>query len=132
MSPSGHLPPAPTRNLPQDAVDRPLAGFMRDYVDGESVPRHAHARAQLLYATRGIMRIETDAAAFVVPPGRALWVPAAVPHVTAMQGPVAMRALFLRADAARAGPGGVRRPDPLRDSASLTAPKVVPPVASGG
>ncbi|MBK1662431.1 AraC family transcriptional regulator [Paracraurococcus ruber] len=101
------MAPAPTRNLPQDAVDRPLAGFMRDYVDGESVPRHAHARAQLLYATGGIMRIETDHAAYVVPPGRALWVPAAVPHVTAMQGPVAMRALFLRADAARAGPAGV-------------------------
>ena len=29
MSPSGHFPPAPTRNLPQDAVDRPLAGFTR-------------------------------------------------------------------------------------------------------
>jgi NADH-quinone oxidoreductase subunit B len=32
----------------------------------------------------------------------------------------------------QSGPGGVSRPDPLRDSASLTAPKVVPPVASGG
>ncbi|WP_240757079.1 AraC family transcriptional regulator [Roseicella aquatilis] len=101
------MPPAPTRPLPQDAVDRPLAGFTRDYADGDCVPRHVHERAQLLYATRGIMRIATDAAGFVVPPGRALWVPAAVPHVTAMQGPVAMRALFLRADAARAGPAGV-------------------------
>jgi NADH-quinone oxidoreductase subunit B len=32
----------------------------------------------------------------------------------------------------KSGPGGVPRPDPLRDAASLTAPKVVPPVASGG
>jgi len=107
MSPSGHFPPAPTRHLPQDVVDRPLVGFTRDYADGETVPRHSHERAQLLYATRGIMRITTDAAGFVVPPGRALWVPAATPHVTAMQGPTAMRALFLRADAARAGPAGV-------------------------
>jgi AraC-like DNA-binding protein len=107
MSSIGQLPPAPTRPLPQDAVDRPLAAFMRDYADGEGVPRHAHGRAQLLYATRGVMRIETDAAGFVVPPGRALWVPAAVPHVTGMQGPVARRALFLRADAARAGPAAV-------------------------
>ncbi|TDH62529.1 helix-turn-helix domain-containing protein [Dankookia rubra] len=112
MSPTGHFPPAPTRRLPQDAVDRPLVGFTRDYADGEAVPRHSHERVQLLYATRGIMRITTDAAGFVVPPGRALWLPAAVPHVTAMQGPVAMRALFLRADAAQAvrmgaGPAGV-------------------------
>jgi AraC-like DNA-binding protein len=107
MSPTSHFPPAPTRRLPQDAVDRPLVGFTRDYADGESVPRHSHERVQLLYATRGIMRITTDAAGFVVPPGRALWLPGSVPHVTAMQGPVAMRALFLRADAAKAGPAGV-------------------------
>jgi AraC-like DNA-binding protein/mannose-6-phosphate isomerase-like protein (cupin superfamily) len=107
MSQTGHFLPAPTRRLPQDRVDRPLVGFTRDYVDGEAVPRHSHERVQLLYATRGVMRITTDAAGFVVPPGRALWLPAGVPHVTAMQGPVAMRALFLRADAARAGPAGV-------------------------
>ena len=107
LSASGQLPEAPLRNLPQDGVDRPLAGFTRDYRDGESVERHAHTRAQLLYATRGVMRIATDTAAFVLPPGRALWMPARVPHVTAMQGPVAMRALFLRADAALAGPGTV-------------------------
>jgi NADH-quinone oxidoreductase subunit B len=34
--------------------------------------------------------------------------------------------------AEQSGPGGVSRPDPLRDSASLTAPMVVPEVASGG
>ena len=34
--------------------------------------------------------------------------------------------------AEQSGPGGVHRPDPLaRDAASLTAPKVDPPVASG-
>ncbi|MDN3565553.1 helix-turn-helix domain-containing protein [Paeniroseomonas aquatica] len=107
LSPPGQILGAPFRNIPADAVDRPLAGFQRDYVDGESVPRHAHSRAQLLYATHGVMRISTDAAGFIVPPGRALWMPAAVPHVTAMQGPVAMRALFLRADAAAAGPAAV-------------------------
>jgi len=106
MSPSRQTPP-PLRRLPQDAVDRPLVGFVRDYAPGEAIPRHAHTRAQLLYATGGVMRIATDAAAFVVPPGRALWVPAAVAHATAMSGPVAMRALFLRADAAASGPPGV-------------------------
>lgn len=99
---------APLRRLPQDAVDRPLVGFVRDYTAGEAIPRHAHVRAQLLYATGGVMRIATDAAAFVVPPGRALWVPGGVAHRTAMAGPVAMRALFLRDDAARAGPPDVQ------------------------
>jgi AraC-like DNA-binding protein/quercetin dioxygenase-like cupin family protein len=113
MSASGHPAKAPRKTLvrnlplPQDQVDRPLAGLTRDYEDGEHAPRHEHRRAQLLYATTGVMRIATDAAAYVVPPGRALWVPAGLPHAVTTQGPVAMRALFLRADAAGAGPAGV-------------------------
>jgi AraC-like DNA-binding protein/mannose-6-phosphate isomerase-like protein (cupin superfamily) len=92
------------RPLPEDSVNRPLAAFQRDYADGESTGRHSHARAQLLYALRGVMRIVTDAASFVVPAGRALWVPAGEPHSVSIVGTVAMRALFLREDAARAGP----------------------------
>lgn len=88
-------------------MDRPLAAFARDYVEGEAVPPHRHARAQLLYATRGVMRVATEAAGFVVPPGHALWVPAGEPHAVATEGGVAMRALFLRADAAAAGPVAV-------------------------
>ncbi|WP_245906260.1 AraC family transcriptional regulator [Teichococcus aestuarii] len=97
----------PSRDLPQDAVDRPLAGFRRDYADGGRTPRHAHRRVQLIYASQGVMRITTDAAGYVVPAGRALWVPAGLPHAVATQGVVAMRALFLREDAARHGPPGV-------------------------
>jgi AraC-like DNA-binding protein len=95
---------APRRDLPHDRVDRPLTAFMRDYADGEAVPRHVHERAQLLYATRGVMRIATDAAGFVVVPGHALWMPAGAPHRVGIEGEVAMRALFLRADAAASGP----------------------------
>ncbi|PHK94975.1 AraC family transcriptional regulator [Pseudoroseomonas rhizosphaerae] len=109
MSPSRQSPIhiISSRELPQDAVDRPLAGFRRDYADGGRTPRHAHRRVQLLYASQGVMRITTDAAGFVVPAGRALWVPAGLPHAVATQGLVAMRALFLREDAARLGPPGV-------------------------
>lgn len=96
---------APVRPLPQDQVDRPLAAYAQDYPDGHETGRHSHARAQLLYATGGVMRIATDVAGFVVPPGRALWVPAGLPHAVTMQGRVAMRALFVRPDAAEAAAG---------------------------
>lgn len=112
MSSIGQARPMPVRrvDLPQDAVDRPLAGYAQDYPDGHGTGRHGHERAQLLYATTGVMRIATDAAGFVVPPGRALFVPAGLAHAVAMQGRVAMRALFLRADAAAAsGLGPARR-----------------------
>lgn len=92
--------PAPRRDLAHDRVDRPLAAFARDYAEGETVPRHNHERAQLLYAIEGIMRVTTDAERYTVPPGRALWLPATLPHAVAMPRGLAMRALFLRADAA--------------------------------
>lgn len=92
------------KHIPQDAVDRPLAGYAHDYAGGHDTGLHHHARAQLLYATRGAMRVETEAMDYVVPADRALWVPAGHPHRVRMAGAVAMRALFLREDAARAGP----------------------------
>jgi len=100
LSPNGQGP-APRRDLVQDRVDRPLAAYARDYPEGDAVPRHSHDRAQLLYATEGVMRITTDAERYTVPPARALWLPAGVPHAVAMPRGLAMRALFLRADAAR-------------------------------
>jgi AraC-like DNA-binding protein len=96
---------APRRDLPHDRVDRPLAAYARDYPEGESVPRHTHDRAQLLYAIDGVMRITTDTERYTIPPARALWLPAALPHAVAMPRGIAMRALFLRADAARDLPG---------------------------
>ena len=75
-----------------------------DYPAGLDTGQHAHPRAQLIYAVSGVMRIDTPGAAYVVPPSTALFVPAKAPHSVRMDGPVAMRALFLREDAAtRAG-----------------------------
>lgn len=105
LSRAGHRAAvAPVRPIPQDRVDRPLAAFARDYPGGHDTGWHSHARAQLLCATRGVMRVSTEAAGFVVPPGRALWVPAGLPHAVSMRDGVAMRALFVRRDAA-AGSG---------------------------
>jgi AraC-like DNA-binding protein len=95
---------APVKPIPQDRVDRPLAAFARDYPGGHDTGWHSHERAQLLYATAGVMRVATGAAGFVVPPGRALWVPAGLPHAVSMRDGVAMRALFVRRDAAGSGP----------------------------
>ena len=96
MSPDGQNP----RTIAHERVDRPLAGFARDYAPGDDTGWHSHARAQLLYASQGVMRVATEAAAFVIPPGRALWLPARARHDVRQEGVVRMRALFLRADAA--------------------------------
>ena len=77
-----------------------------DYPAGFSTRQHAHPKAQVLYAVSGVMRIGTPGADYLVPPSTALFLPAHAPHAVRMDGPVAMRTLFLREDAAsRAGTG---------------------------
>lgn len=108
---------------PFPAVPRPLVGFARDYPDGWCNQRHAHPWAQVIYAVAGVMRIETRSAAYVVPPSTALFLPADVPHAVRMDGPVALRALFLRKDAAVRGPAraGVIQVSPLLREVILAA-----------
>jgi AraC-like ligand binding domain len=93
-----------SRLRPFEQAPRPMAGYANDYVSGHETGPHRHPRAQLLFATAGVMRVTTEAAFFTVPPGAGLWVPADMLHAVRMDGAVRMRALFLRADAAASGP----------------------------
>lgn len=43
---------------------------------------HSHRRHQLLYAARGTTRLETADAQFLLPPQRAVWIPAGQRHAT--------------------------------------------------
>src|ERR1700722_3887642 len=45
-----------------------------------AIPPHAHAWHQLIYATEGGMWVKTAEGDWVVPPSRAVWVPAGVVH----------------------------------------------------
>jgi AraC-like DNA-binding protein len=96
-----------SRLRPFEQAPRPLVGYAFDYGVGHDTGWHQHPRAQLLYATAGVMRVVTPAALFIVPPGIGLWMPAQTTHVTRMPAGLRMRALFLREDAARAGPDAV-------------------------
>jgi AraC-like DNA-binding protein len=93
-----------SRLQPFEQAPWPLVGYAGDYAAGHETGLHRHPRAQLLFATTGVMRITTEAALFTVPPGTGLWVPADTLHSVRMDGVVRMRALFLRADAAASGP----------------------------
>jgi AraC-like DNA-binding protein/mannose-6-phosphate isomerase-like protein (cupin superfamily) len=71
--------------------------FARDYAPGHRVRLHFHDRDQLLYASRGVMTVQTGADTWVVPTQRAVWIPAGTSHAIVMSGAVSMRALYLRA-----------------------------------
>jgi len=67
-----------------------------DYRAGYVIPLHFHDRDQIVYASRGVMTVRTRDGTWVVPPYRAVWIPAAIPHTITMSGLVAMRTLYLK------------------------------------
>ncbi|MEI7447478.1 MAG: helix-turn-helix transcriptional regulator [Burkholderiales bacterium] len=90
--------PGPRRPTDAEAyqrVPRPVAAMPKTFADGSSTGWHHHARAQLLYATRGVMTVDTRNDRWTVPPMRALWIPACETHRVRMRGRVEMRTLYL-------------------------------------
>lgn len=99
--------PIPGRSIDPDdfqAVARPIAAMAKDYPDGWVNQWHRHRRAQLVYASSGVMTIRTPHGIWIVPPDRALWIPPAVDHEITMAGAVTMRTLYIEPGAARGLP----------------------------
>lgn len=84
-----------TRGIDYQHVPRPVAALSDEYPPGHVDPRHKHERAQLIYASTGIMSVTTDAGSFVVPPQRAVWIPAGVEHEVYCRGHVSLRTLYV-------------------------------------
>jgi len=82
-----------------DAVARPLIATGTDYPAGTLLDTHTHRRAQLLYGMTGLMEVETDDGAWVVPPFSGVWIPAGHRHKVRMQG-VSTRSVYIEPDAA--------------------------------
>lgn len=82
------------RNLHASELIRSAA---LDYPSGARIDPHVHLTHQLVYAARGVMRVCAAAGTWVVPPTRALWVPAGVEHEIRTVGAVQMRTLYIDA-----------------------------------
>jgi AraC-like DNA-binding protein len=65
------------------------------YPSGAVLEPHAHDWAQLVYASEGVMSIQTADGTWVVPSHRAVWIPPRVSHSVAMSGWVSMRTLYI-------------------------------------
>jgi AraC-like DNA-binding protein len=104
-APQRQIPTAPIKGRSIDPADfqtvpRPLAAMAKDYPDGWVNEWHRHRRAQLVYASSGVMTISTPHGIWVVPPNRALWIPAVTDHRIVMSGRVTMRTLYIEPKAA--------------------------------
>jgi AraC-like DNA-binding protein/quercetin dioxygenase-like cupin family protein len=67
------------------------------YSSGYLIPPHSHGWHQLLYACAGAMTVFTDKTSWMIPPGRAVYIPAQRKHSIRMWGEVAMRSLYFPA-----------------------------------
>ena len=83
--------------VPPDLSDtdvrvQPLA---RTYPRGLYIEPHQHEWGQLLYASSGVMWVDTPDEALAVPPQRAVWLPPQVPHGIRVVSDLQMRNIYL-------------------------------------
>lgn len=84
-----------TRGEDYQHVARPLAVLSDEYPPAFVDPPHSHERAQLVYASAGVMSVITDEASFTIPPQRGVWMPAGVRHEAYCRGRVSLRTLYV-------------------------------------
>src|ERR1700760_1668270 len=64
------------------------------YKKGTRLEPHMHREAQLVYAARGTMQVTTPQGRWLVPPDRAVWVPARLEHSIDVLADIQMRTLY--------------------------------------
>jgi len=78
-----------------DDLPQPVVSFCQDLAKGRVLPFHSHRRAQLVYASEGVMAVNTRSASYVIPPQRALWMPGGVEHRIEARSGIKMRTLYI-------------------------------------
>jgi AraC-like DNA-binding protein/quercetin dioxygenase-like cupin family protein len=64
------------------------------YRKGARLDPHMHREAQLVYAAKGMMQVTTPKGRWLVPPDRAVWVPARLEHSIDVLADIDMRTLY--------------------------------------
>ncbi len=72
-----------------------VEGLATDYPAGAWIETHAHEAHQVIHASTGVMRVVSNTASWVVPPGRAIWMPAGRSHAIRCHTAVEMRTVYL-------------------------------------
>ena len=101
MSPTRQLAGVQRRRLTAEQEPFLVArALSTTYSSGSLLHPHTHASHQLLFAASGAMTVTGDRTSWMIPPGRAVVIPAGCPHAIRMWGEVAMRSLYFPATAA--------------------------------
>jgi AraC-like DNA-binding protein len=97
------------------ALTRAVRSLATDYPKGHLIARHHHDWSQLIYARAGVMTVVTAQGAWVVPPQRAVWMPAGMEHAIRCATRLEMRTLYMDTQACHRLPAacGVVNVSPL-------------------
>jgi len=96
---------------------RPLLGPTMEHLrHRERIDWHDHAEQQLLYPSSGVLIVSTTHGSWVVPPQRAVWLPAAVAHAHQAYGATQVRTVAFPVDV---NPLGLTQPTVLSVSRLL-------------
>lgn len=76
-------------------IPRPIVAVAKEFPPGRLIPQHQHSRSQFLYASSGVMTVKTNKGIWVVPPLRAVWIPANILHEIKISGHLSMRTLYI-------------------------------------
>ena len=107
MSPKRQVAGVPRRRLTAEQEPFLVArALSATYSSGYVLHPHTHASHQLLFASSGAMTVTGDRASWMIPPGRAVLIPAGTSHSIRMWGEVAMRSLYFPVGTPGAAFGG--------------------------
>src|SRR6266581_9136164 len=93
---------------PMNIAEKPIAAIIgrltstgdgihmiaNSYRKGFRIDTHMHREAQLVYAAKGTMQVTTPKGRWLVPPDRAVWVPARLEHSIDVLAAIEMRTLY--------------------------------------
>jgi AraC-like DNA-binding protein/quercetin dioxygenase-like cupin family protein len=68
----------------------------RSIKSGERLDPHMHRQAQLVFAARGVMQVQTPRGVWLVPPERAVWVPPRLEHSIDVLSDIEMRTVYFQ------------------------------------
>lgn len=77
------------------ALPRPLYGQAQSLANIALGFRHRHPWGQLSYAAQGVLQVHTHAGRYVVPPQRAVWIPAHMLHRVTCASDTCIRSLYV-------------------------------------
>ena len=95
---------------------RPVRAKLRWLAGDTQVVPHSHAWAQVAISITGVIRLTVSDGTFIVPPSRALWIPAGVEHSVAMVEHADLRTLYFYQPPDQCGPQALNVANPYPDS----------------